>query len=72
MVFTLRYLKWHPIRKWAKVNPGVCFVSGRRKKESKRRMRLQKYLEKPEKHIQYILRCVLYDGSVVFPSLSNH
>lgn len=45
------YLKWHPIRKWARENPGVCFVSGRRKKESKRRMRLQKYVERPEKNI---------------------
>lgn len=45
------YLKWHPIRKWARGNQDVCFVSGRRKKESKRRMRLQKYIEKPEKNI---------------------
>ena len=45
------YLKWHPIRKWARENQGVCFVSGRRKKESKRRLRLQKYIEKPEKNI---------------------
>ena len=48
------YLKWH-IRKWAKDKRlfifSVCFVSGRRKKESKRRMKLQKYIEKPEKNI---------------------
>ena len=36
------YLKWHPIRKWNKEHQGYVFVSGRRKRESKRRMRTVK------------------------------
>jgi 3'-phosphoadenosine 5'-phosphosulfate sulfotransferase (PAPS reductase)/FAD synthetase len=46
------FLKWFPIRKFAKEHGGVTFVSGRRPKESKRRMRIAKaQFEHPEKWI---------------------
>jgi len=47
------YLKWHPLRKFGRDNECI-FVSGRRKKESKRRMRTVKHeLEKVEKHMTF-------------------
>ena len=52
------FLKWHPIRKWCRENK-VLLVSGRRQKESKRRMRLSKYIEHPEKNI-YICSPLFY------------
>lgn len=44
------YLKWHPIRKWNRDNREreVLFVSGRRKKESRRRMRMKSNQEYTE------------------------
>jgi len=44
------YLKWHPIRKFVRENK-VLLISGRRKKESKRRMKLSQYIENPEKNM---------------------
>jgi len=35
------YLKWHPLRKWAR-GKDIIYVSGRRRKESKRRMSIMK------------------------------
>ena len=39
------FLKWHPMRKWynqqKKLGRDIIFLSGRRKKESKRRMRMK-------------------------------
>ena len=39
------FLKWHPIRKWhseqKKLGRKIIFISGRRKKESKRRLRMK-------------------------------
>jgi hypothetical protein len=29
------YVKWHPIRKWARANPDVCFVSGSGKRKAR-------------------------------------
>jgi 3'-phosphoadenosine 5'-phosphosulfate sulfotransferase (PAPS reductase)/FAD synthetase len=34
------YLKWHPMRKYSRENKDAVLVSGRRNKESKRRMRI--------------------------------
>lgn len=44
------YLKWHPMRKWCRDNKALL-CSGRRQKESRRRMRLSKYIDNPEKNI---------------------
>lgn len=44
------FLKWHPIRKWTreqkKEGRDIVFISGRRKKESARRMRMKSNKEK--------------------------
>lgn len=36
------YLKYHPMRKFARENKPLTYITGRRRKESKRRMRIQK------------------------------
>lgn len=46
------FLKWHPMRKWhneqKKLGRDILFISGRRKKESKRRMRMKSNKEYAE------------------------
>lgn len=66
------YLKWRPMRKWARENPGVCFVSGRRKKESKRRMRLQKYIDKPEKNMLFCSPLFYWNTSQVWNYIKSN
>ena len=50
------FLKWHPLRKFARdhKDEDFMFVSGRRQKESKRRMRIAKSQhEEPEKNMKF-------------------
>ena len=48
------FLKWHPLRKFARENGGCLFISGRRPKESRRRMgKVKNRIDKAEKHITF-------------------
>lgn len=42
------FLKWHPIRTWANQQDDILLISGRRKKESKRRMKMKSNKEYSE------------------------
>ena len=66
------YLKYHPMRKFARENPDVVFVSGRRRGESVRRRRIAKMQDENVDGMRFYAPLLYWSTSQVWDYIRKH